>query len=440
MNKISKLIYSNYVKFAVLTTLIFSFTFSRSFLGLYLFGYRIGEYLMAFAMILFILTVFFKFNENPLNYLKPNLRTTFVVLFLFFIFTFINSGSQITNPYSFKTSSYIWSFSFIFIGMNSKKLKLDKLQINILQIIVFLVYLTSIFGYPQQIANLVLQFSDKYELHKGSDLALFFIISILVMNRNLSYDYEGLKYFSFNSSLFLPLLLYKSRSAFIGCLLVFTLEVYKYFKNSNFQRKQIFNILIISFAFLTLSTFLTMNRDIPEEINIDLIVESYESLSEYRLKHYQQDYPILYFENGRVLSGDGNLNWRLIMWQDSIQDNIDENKLLFGTGYKDKFNVFKVNNTGFGNDRRGLDQLNEQVHNYFVTVLLRGGIIQLLIVMFIFYNILTSSLIKDDKVSLIVFTLSVLFISSFDSSMENSHFPLLFFYFIGNFYLTKKTS
>ena len=162
-----------------------------------------------------------------------------------------------------------------------------------------------------------------------------------------------------------------------------------------------------------------MNRDIPEEVNIDLIVESYESLSEYRLKHYQQDYPILYFENGRVLSGDGNLNWRLIMWQDSIQDNVDENKLLFGTGYKDKFNVFKVNNTGFGNDRRGLDQLNEQVHNYFMTVLLRGGIIQLLIVIFIFYNILTSSLIKkDDKASFIVFTLSILFISSFDSSMK----------------------
>ena len=92
------------------------------------------------------------------------------------------------------------------------------------------------------------------------------------------------------------------------------------------------------------------------------------------------------------------------MWQDSIQDNVDENKLLFGTGYKDKFNVFKVNNTGFGNDRRGLDQLNEQVHNYFMTVLLRGGIIQLLIVIFIFYNILTISLIKDDKASFKFYT------------------------------------
>ena len=148
---------------------------------------------------------------------------------------------------------------------------------------------------------------------------------------------------------------------------------------------------------MSISTYLTQNKEIPEEINIDLISESYNSLSEYRLKHYQQDYPLFYFEDGRVFSGDGNLNWRLIMWQDAIDDNIDENKLLVGLGYKEKFKVFKIDNTGFGNDRRGLDQLNEQVHNYFVTILLRGGLLQLVIILFIFYNILNSSLINGSR-------------------------------------------
>ena len=126
------------------------------------------------------------------------------------------------------------------------------------------------------------------------------------------------------------------------------------------------------------------------------------------------------------------------MWQDAIDDNIDENKLLLGLGYKEKFKVFKIDNTGFGNDRRGLDQLNEQVHNYFVTILLRGGLLQLVIILFIFYNILNSSLINSSSVSLGFFMFAVLFISCFDSSMENSHFPLLFYYFLGNFYLVKK--
>ena len=79
-----------------------------------------------------------------------------------------------------------------------------------------------------------------------------------------------------------------------------------------------------SIFLLTISTYLTQNKEIPEEINIDLISESYNSLSDYRLKHYQQDYPLFYFEDGRVFSGDGNLNWRLIMWQDGIADNIDD--------------------------------------------------------------------------------------------------------------------
>ena len=126
------------------------------------------------------------------------------------------------------------------------------------------------------------------------------------------------------------------------------------------------------------------------------------------------------------------------MWQDAITDNIDDNKLLLGIGYKEMFNVFKVDNTGYGNDRRGIDKLNEQVHNYFVTILLRGGIFQLIIVLFILYNILNSISLNESKTSLGIFMFAVLFISCFDSSMENSHFPLLFYYFLGNFYLVKK--
>ena len=126
------------------------------------------------------------------------------------------------------------------------------------------------------------------------------------------------------------------------------------------------------------------------------------------------------------------------MWQDAIDDNIGENKLLVGVGYKEMFNIFQVDNTGYGNDRRGIDKLNEQVHNYFLTVLLRGGLFQLIILLFIFYNILNTKPINGSKASLGVFMFAVFFISSFDSSMENSHFPLLFYYFLGNFYLVKE--
>lgn len=438
MTKISQLIYSSFVKSTFFILLFFSFIFSRSFLGIYIFGFRVGEYLMAFALILFVFTLFFKFENNPLSLLNSNVRLGLTLLFIFFIITFVYSNSQLTDPYSYKTSTYIWSLSFLFLGMSSKEIKLNKTGIQIFQLVIVFVYVTSIYGYPEGLIDFILQISDKYELHKGSDLALFYIISIVVINKNCSYSFNGFKYLCINSSLFLPLLLFKSRSAFIACFIFFIYEFYKCLKDSSFQKKQTLVLLTTSIFLLTISTYLTQNKEIPEEINIDLISESYNSLSEYRLKHYQQDYPLFYFEDGRVFSGDGNLNWRLIMWQDAIDDNIDENKLLLGLGYKEKFKVFKIDNTGFGNDRRGLDQLNEQVHNYFVTILLRGGLLQLVIILFIFYNILNSSLINSSSVSLGFFMFAVLFISCFDSSMENSHFPLLFYYFLGNFYLVKK--
>lgn len=438
MTKISQLIYSSFVKSTFFILLFFSFIFSRSFLGIYIFGFRVGEYLMAFALILFVFTLFFKFENNPLSLLNSNVRLGLTLLFIFFIITFVYSNSQLTDPYSYKTSTYIWSLSFLFLGLSSKEIKLNKTGIQIFQLVIVFVYVTSIYGYPEGLIDFILQISDKYELHKGSDLALFYIISIVVINKNCSYSFNGFKYLCINSSLFLPLLLFKSRSAFIACFIFFIYEFYKCLKDSSFQKKQTLVLLTTSIFLLTISTYLTQNKEIPEEINIDLISESYNSLSEYRLKHYQQDYPLFYFEDGRVFSGDGNLNWRLIMWQDAIDDNIDENKLLLGLGYKEKFKVFKIDNTGFGNDRRGLDQLNEQVHNYFVTILLRGGLLQLVIILFIFYNILNSSIINSSRVSLGFFMFAVLFISCFDSSMENSHFPLLFYYFLGNFYLVKK--
>ena len=438
MTKISQLIYSSFVKSTFFILLFFSFIFSRSFLGIYIFGFRVGEYLMAFALILFVFTLFFKFENNPLSLLNSNVRLGLTLLFIFFIITFVYSNSQLTDPYSYKTSTYIWSLSFLFLGLSSKEIKLNKTGIQIFQLVIVFVYVTSIYGYPEGLIDFILQISDKYELHKGSDLALFYIISIVVINKNCSYSFNGFKYLCINSSLFLPLLLFKSRSAFIACFIFFIYEFYKCLKDSSFQKKQTLILLTTSIFLLSISTYLTQNKEIPEEINIDLISESYNSLSEYRLKHYQQDYPLFYFEDGRVFSGDGNLNWRLIMWQDAIDDNIDENKLLLGLGYKEKFKVFKIDNTGFGNDRRGLDQLNEQVHNYFVTILLRGGLLQLVIILFIFYNILNSSIINSSRVSLGFFMFAVLFISCFDSSMENSHFPLLFYYFLGNFYLVKK--
>ena len=76
------------------------------------------------------------------------------------------------------------------------------------------------------------------------------------------------------------------------------------------------------------------------------------------------------------------------MWQDQIEDLRADNKIIFGYGYFEKFKIFTVNNTGYGNDRKGLDQLNEHLHNYLLTIFSRGGLIHLITFLYLFYLVL----------------------------------------------------
>ena len=123
------------------------------------------------------------------------------------------------------------------------------------------------------------------------------------------------------------------------------------------------------------------------------------------------------------------------MWQDALDDAKDSSNWLLGMGYSEKYKVFLEDNTGFGNDRRGLDGLNENLHNYFLTVLLRGGVLHFLLVLFL--NLLIIKNQTSNLIQLVVFIFSIYFISFFDSSMENAHFPIIFYYFLGYFFVGK---
>jgi O-antigen ligase len=184
----------------------------------------------------------------------------------------------------------------------------------------------------------------------------------------------------------------------------------------------------------TYSTLVSQVKDFPEEISTAVISESYSSLGTYRLQHYQEEYPILYIDNNRVYSGDGNLNWRLWMWQDQIEYMRESNLVLRGSGYADKLYVFETNNTGYGNDRTGLDDTNENLHNYFIQILSRGGIAHLILFIYFYLQIVKTYIVTNRKLDILFFLTPLLWISFFDSSMENAHFPLVFYYFLGNIY------
>lgn len=129
---------------------------------------------------------------------------------------------------------------------------------------------------------------------------------------------------------------------------------------------------------------------------------------------------------GRIHSGDGNLNWRFQIWQDVIEDLNFQNKLLIGYGYNSKIPAMDVFY------RAGNDGTNENVHNYFINILARGGLIHLILYILFFINLFVYFNKNSLKKEFLFLFLPVMITSFFDASMENSHFPVLFYFLIGN--------
>ena len=419
--------------------MFFAFIFSRSFVGIYIFDFRIGELIVGLTLIIFIYSLIFDFQNNRLKVFDKNFRKIWILIFFSFLLIAFYSNSNFFSTYTYKSSSYIWTISAFILGVNSKKINLSIKQLALFEIILLSIFFISIYDFPNILIDFFVKYSDKYEPHKGSDLGLFFIIVNLLINKSLKYNRTSLNIFILNLGFFSPLILYRSRGAFIGVVIFVLYQFLLFNKNKVIVSIKTIPMFVIFLFIATYSTVVSQVKDFPEEVSAEVISESYASLGQYRLQHYQEEYPILYYENGRFFSGDGNLNWRLDMWQDQIEFMVDQNLVIFGSGYKDKLYVFETNNTGYGNDRTGLDNTNENIHNFFIQIFSRGGLLQLFIYIYLFFNIYKTYFQNTSKRDILFYLLPLIWISLFDSSMENAHFPIIFYYFLGNFYFLNKS-
>ena len=106
---------------------------------------------------------------------------------------------------------------------------------------------------------------------------------------------------------------------------------------------------------------------------------------------FDDEVPFFYIFEDRLYSADGNLNWRLQLWQDIFMFAEQNNEIMFGQGFHVRPLVF--NNFIYS----GLDGLNENSHNYFLNIFIRGGIFGILLVLYFFYNMLKITKVKNYK-------------------------------------------
>lgn len=395
--------------------------FGRSFMGIYIFGFRLGEYFIAASL-------FFTMSGIIIFFKKPNFYKNFrflvfvnIALITCFLLTLVLTDSSLLNTYTYKSSSYIWTIGYFYFGYFVFKYNdLSDRQLVFLFFISLATYLYSILitYLPEFLIDFFTTYSDKFERPKGSDLVMVFVITTYFTLKKYSHKRWVLDIFIFTSALYLPLVIWKSRGAFLGLAAYIIMQLLRnrnYFKDS-LQRNTL--VLVVSAILFFISSLLIVrgsNLDWAYEEVVPVVTNRKVSGSKWLL---------LYVEDGRIYSYDGNANWRLQIWQDVIFDSIDDKSYIYGVGYDEIIPAM--------NDlkRQGYDGLNENVHNFLVNNYARGGLIQLGIFMslygFLFFR-------NKDK-SIFIYTLPFFVVSCFDASMENAHFPIIFYFFLGSLF------
>ena len=222
--------------------------------------------------------------------------------------------------------------------------------------------------------------------------------------------------------------MHKSRGASIGFILFIFLLLSDYLKSKPNKKTNLI-IFSLSASVFIISAFIVSKSplDIEEIPNKVVYVSTgrYDKPPQNKPQIYD-DYPVLYLEGTRLFSSDGNLDWRLQIWQDVFSDTSSKNLIFTGYGYNYKIPAMEEEY------RSGNDGTNENVHNFFVNIYARGGLIHLLVYVAFFVVLVNKANSTNKLKSLIMIMLPVLITSFFDASMENAHFPIIFYYLLGN--------
>ncbi len=414
--------------------LLLLFLFARTFTGIDIFGFRLGEYLIGGSLILLILHVLlipmFKrkyiLDDKNLNIIIS------ILIFSFFASLFINN-SDFLNEFIYKTSSYIWSIGAISVGyiyLSYFRFKIYKFDVVFTLFSLFVIYLFSTRGISENNQNILLKFTDKFEYPKGSDLLLVFIFVFYIYAVKSDYSKASLINLCFMVSIYIPLFLVKSRSGFISLILFLLILLPKYVQYFKDFDKYILLTILISIILLLISTSWVVSRDISidEEIEQELkyaITSRYQTINDNVYESEVLKLKLFYFRDGRIFSADGNLNWRFQIWQDIFSEMGYSRLFITGYGFDDIIPAMD------SDQRYGQDKQNINVHNYFVHIFSRGGVIHLSLILLMYYYIFKKFYINGMTKDYFLISLPLIFNSLFDPSMENAHYPIIFFILLG---------
>ena len=411
--------------------------FTRSFLGISIFGFRLGELIVGGA---FILSVYFLFISKPKKYFEienSNFHLTHKLIIIYVVLRILLNYENI-NLYNFKSSSFIWTVAIIYIGIFISQLSNNDLFLKLSMIFFpIIVYVFQTGNYPNIFISFFQQYSDKFQFMKASDMVIVVIISSIYISEYKINPTFHIYWSYILVSLFLPLVAANSRAAVGGLILFFILNIFINFSDiKKLGFKNILLLFLIIFSFSSSSLRVSnVTFDTPENAENNIVVEIPQAVKKIAQEKSTEDvFLSLYFENGRLFSTDPTTNWRLDIWQDVYEDLGEKERLIRGYGYGE---IIPVMTDPSAPGRLGRDGLNEHVHNYFVTTFARGGIINLILFLTLHFQLIRIMLLTSLKNKTFILVIPCLFMSLFDVTMDGVQFPLIYYFFIG-YFINKK--
>ncbi len=409
--------------------------FGRSFSGISILSYRIGEWITALSLLISIIFLFVGYKRYDQYLIGRQVNIIHkLIIFSFFLELALNFPIN-KSTYIFKASSYIWIIIYLYLGnFVFSKINYEYNFFNCFFVFLPIIFIFQTTFYPEFIKTFFDDFSDKFEFLKAGDVLLIFVLTLLVLQNTLNNSLNYKTIFLFTFSIFLPYFLYASKGAFLAAIIFLLLQLNSI--KSIFMKFTLKNIFILlgSIILFFSSTFYIYGNFIFEKIpgesielvdNLD-IVDSLSAIVDER--NTTEAFFSFYVQGGRLYSEDVTANWRLQIWQDIIQDLDESNNVMFGYGYN------KIIPAMDDKERRGSDGKNENVHNYFFNIFARGGLLQILLFMSFHVFIVFYYFKKFKNFKILKYMIPIFLVSFFDTSMESVRFPFLYYSFLGYFF------
>ena len=427
----------NYMKLInnlIFTCFMLLIVFTRSFAGLYIFGYRIGEYLVAGGLLLFI---YYSAISQRGKLPEEILLLTKYISLSFLIVNFF-TYTDIFNRFTYKNSSYLWTIAFVFVGFIFFGEFFTKNKFYVLVAGIIVIYIFGTGSYPDILQTLFRTYGDKFTFVKASDMLFAIVVSNVIALNVLSSNFANL-YFIFSVTTFFPLLIQMSRGTavalciFSGLYIIFNLRFYFKLKNLLVLLLLTPLVFIVSTFRVTQYNFSDISIDELETVVIKSAPTEIDKIKRVDNRNSDEIDPFwsFYISDGRLISTDGTFNWRLNIWQDQNDYQKSLNKSLFGYGYNVLLPVFDLQVDSQNIWNIGHDQQNRHVHNYLVNIYSRGGIFQLMVVIGFHLFVYRYYYKKFNNHLILLMFIPLMFNSMTDITMEGVQFPINFYLIYG---------